>query len=638
MNTIKKILSLLTPEERRRAYLLLFMILVMALLDTIGVASIMPFMSVLGNPEVVETNRWLNLVYTKLGFTSPKDFLFFLGLIVFIALVSSIAFKALTQYALLRFTHMRNFSLSCRLFKGYLGRPYAWFLNRHSADLGKSVLSEVQQVINNVVIPFMQLLAHGAVVLFLIILLLLVDPVLALVAALVLGGAYALIYLTIRRYLSRIGSDRVLANKERFQVAQEALGGIKEVKVFGREMPFFTRFVNPSRRFAKHQATNAILGQLPRYALEILAFGGVLILALFLFRTHGDFSKVLPLLAVYAFAGYRLLPALQQVYSLLSKLRFGLPALDCLYQDIQQFKDNSRVLNQEDHPPLVPEKSITLRDITFTYPGAHVPALKNLSLDIPARTTVGIVGSTGSGKTTTVDLILGLLPPDSGRLLVDGQRITQGPRTKEQELRNKDHFSSLKSQSLNLGPSSSSPDNLKLKTYNPLMSWQRTLGYVPQHIYLADDTVAANIAFGIPSEDIDMDAVIKAAQIAELHNFVTTELSKGYETLVGERGVRLSGGQRQRIGIARALYHDPAVLIFDEATSALDNLTEKAVMRAVHNLGKEKTVIMIAHRLSTVEKCDQIFLLEHGRLVTQGTYDQLLNSSTEFQRMAAVNE
>lgn len=651
---LKKILTLLTPKERRRAYLLLCMILVMAVLDTIGVASIMPFMSVLGNPEVVESNRWLNLVYTKLGFASPKDFLFFLGLVVFVALVTSIAFKALTQWALLRFTNMRNYSLSCRMFKGYLGRPYTWFLNRHSADLGKSVLSEVQQVINGVLIPAMQLLAHGAVALFLVILLIAIDPVLAFLTTLVLGGAYALIYIVIRRYLSRTGSDRVQANKERFQVAQEALGGIKEVKVFGREASFYSRFVNPSHRFARHLANSQILAQLPRYILEMVAFGGILLIALFLFRSHGNFNKVLPILAVYAFAGYRLLPALQAVYAHLSKLRFGLPALDLLYKDILEFKSNEKQLKDQDLEPLVPEQCIELKDIHFTYPGAHQPALSRLNMHIPARSTVGLVGSTGSGKTTTVDIILGLLQPHSGQLLVDEKPIFdesrakgQGPRAKDAGLRAKGQGASSKESgpgTKNPRPSTlgscsdSSLNNLKLNTYNSQRSWQRALGYVPQHIYLADDTVAANIAFGIPPEEIDMQAVHKAAQIAELHDFVTTELSKGYDTLVGERGVRLSGGQRQRIGIARALYHDPAVLIFDEATSALDNLTEKAVMQAVHNLGKAKTVILIAHRLTTVEKCDCIYVLEHGQLIGQGTYEELLDKSQEFRRMAAGNE
>jgi ATP-binding cassette, subfamily B, bacterial PglK len=549
---------------------------------------------VLGNPQAVETNRWLNMAYTKLGFTAPKSFLFFLGLVVFTSLIASIAFKALTQWALLRFTHMRNYSLSCRLFQGYLGRPYTWFLNRHSADLGKSVLSEVQQVIVNVFIPAMQLLAHGTVALFLITLLIVVDPFLALVVALILCGAYFLIYMTIRRYLSRIGTDRVAANQERFQVAQEALGGIKEVKIFGREASFFSRFTGPARRFSRHQANSQIAAQIPRYILEMVAFGGILMIALYLFRSHDHFNRVLPLLAVYAFAGYRLMPALQNVYQQLTKLRFGLPALDVLYKDNLELQGNERPSKGPLPAPLAPRTAITLKDIYFTYPGAHAPVLKALDLHIPARSTVGLVGATGSGKTTTVDLILGLLRPEKGKLLVDATVITQ--------------------------------ENIR--------SWQQALGYVPQIIYLADDTVAANIGFGIPPRDIDMDAVIRAAKIAELHDFVTGDLQKGYDTLVGERGVRLSGGQRQRIGIARALYHDPDVLIFDEATSSLDNLTEKAVMKAVHNLGKAKTIILIAHRLTTVKDCHLIYLMEHGKLKAKGTYKELMEQDAGFRKMA----
>ncbi len=617
-----KILTLLTPQERRRGFLLLVMILIMALLDTMGVASIMPFISVLSNPDVIHTNPWLNMVYTRLDFIDPNDFLFLLGTVVFTALVASIMFKALTQWALLRFAHMREYSLSCRLFKGYLGRPYTWFLNRHSADLGKAVLSEVGLVIGNVLMPAMHILAQGTVAFFLIILLVLVDPILALVVALVLGGAYCLIYVILRKYLSRIGADRVLANKERFQVAQEALGGIKEVKIFGRESSFFSRLENPAFRFARHQANSMISAQLPRYILEIMAFGGILIIALYLFKAHGNFNRVMPILAVYTFAGYRLLPALQQIYEHVARLRFGLPAFDTLYKDILELQENEQSLHESEYQPIIPKHNIKLVKINFTYPGAHLPALKNLNLTIPARSTVGLVGSTGSGKTTTVDIILGLLQPQSGQLLIDDFPIFGSSPDNRQ----------LTSDT----PTTSPPDNTELITNNSLRSWQRALGYVPQHIYLADDTVAANIAFGIPEKEIDRKAVIRAAKTAELHKFVTSDLHNGYDTLVGERGVRLSGGQRQRIGIARAMYHDPAVLLFDEATSALDNLTEKAVMQAIHNLGKAKTIILIAHRLTTVEKCDCIYVLEHGELVGQGSYDELLNSSEEFKKMADV--
>jgi ATP-binding cassette, subfamily B, bacterial PglK len=657
---IKKILTLLTPKERRRAYLLLCMILVMAFLDVVGVASIMPFMAVLGNPGVVETNRWLAWAYQGLGFADPRTFLFFLGTVVFLALVASIGFKALTQYALLRFTHMRNHSLSCRLFQGYLGRPYAWFLDRHSADLGKSILSEVGQVINGVIIPFMQLLAHGIVALFLIALLVVVDPLLALGISVVLGGAYTVIFLTIRRYLTRIGQDRVAANKERFQVAQEALGGIKEVKVFGREQAFYSQFVKPSQRFATHQATNAVLSQLPRFVLEMIAFGGVLLVALYLLRTHGEFQKMLPVLALYAFAGYRLLPALQQLYAQVTKLRFTLPALDILYADIQEFRANALPSKGPVPAPLRVTQGITLENIIFTYPKADKPALRNLSLHIPAMSTVGLVGSTGSGKTTTVDLILGLLTPQSGQLLVDGE-VTVSPLVGESVSRLVgESVSRLVGESVNrlVGESVSrsvgesvnrlvgeSVSRLDSETVgrsdgqtvgrsDRLLRWQRTLGYVPQHIYLADDTVAANIAFGIPAKDIDMDAVIRAATVAELHGFVDKELAKGYQTLVGERGVRLSGGQRQRIGIARALYHNPQVLIMDEATSALDNVTERLVMQSIRQMKGQRTIILIAHRLTTVQECDVIFLLEQGKVVGQGTFEELERTNLAFHRMA----
>jgi ABC-type multidrug transport system fused ATPase/permease subunit len=598
MSSLRKILSLLTPSELRRSYLLLVMILIMAILDTIGVASIMPFMVVLGNPKVIETNHWLSLAYKQLNFSEPKNFLFFIGSVVFLLLVVSSIFKALTQWALLRFTNMRGYSLSCRLFFGYLGRPYTWFLNRHSADIGKAVLSEVTLVINGVLVTGMQLIAQAAVAICLFLLLVLMNPLLAVVVSLVLGGAYLIIYITIRRYLSRIGDDRVIANRQRFQVAQEALGGIKEVKVFNREQTFYRQFKDPSWRFAKHQTNNQVAAQLPRYALEIVAFGGILLLTLYLLQTTGGLGKTLPRLVVYAFAGYKLLPALQQIYMNMTKLRFNLPAVEILYNDMVEISKNEEPEPHIHAEPIIPHRSIELHKVYFTYQGAKKPALQGLELKIPVQSTVGLVGATGSGKTTTVDLILGLLRPDEGQLFVDDVAITA--------------------------------ENIR--------AWQRALGYVPQHIYLSDDTVAANIAFGIPPEKIDLKAVERAARIAELHEFVIHDLPQAYKTLIGERGVRLSGGQRQRIGIARALYSDPSVLIFDEATSALDNLTEKSVMHAIYNLGRVKTIILIAHRLTTVRKCDTIFLLEKGKLIGSGNYDELLLKEESFQKMVNSTE
>jgi ABC-type multidrug transport system fused ATPase/permease subunit len=599
LDTIRKFRALLDARERRNAVILFGMILITGVLEAVGVGSLMPFLSVLSNPEVVQENAYLAYAYQALGFTDTHSFLLFLGTGVFLVVVFGLSIKALTQYALARFTHMRNYSLSTRLLRGYLARPYSWFLNRHSADLGKTILSEVQQVITQSLIPTAQFVAQTVIALCLLGMVLVVDPLMALLAAGLLGGAYGGIYIALRAYLSRIGTDRVRANQERFQIAQEALGGIKEVKAAGLEAGYLAGFRKPAHRFARHQAGNMIAGQVPRFALEALAVGGMLAVVLVLLATRGgDLAQVLPTIGVFAFAGMRLLPALQQVYQNATKMRFGKPALDALYKDLVTTDldaESYRKLYQAyTATPLGLRQGLDLVGVSYCYPGATRPALQEVSLHIPANSTVGFVGATGAGKTTAVDVILGLLPPETGVLRVDGVDIT--------------------------------PENVA--------SWQRSLGYVPQQIFLADDTVSANIAFGVSVQEVDQTAVERAARIAELDEFVRQELPQGYATMVGERGVRLSGGQRQRIGIARALYHDPDVLILDEATSALDNVTEKSVMQAVHNLGSTKTVILIAHRLSTVQDCDQIFMLEHGHLRSQGTYAELLEQSRGFRSMA----
>jgi ABC-type branched-subunit amino acid transport system ATPase component len=330
--------------------------------------------------------------------------------------------------------------------------------------------------------------------------------------------------------------------------------------------------------------------------MEGIAFGGMLLVVLYLMGQDGGFASALPVMALYAFAGFRLLPALQQIYVSSTQLRFAGPALDALHGDLKKLGNfNLQTL------PILPMRftqSIELAHINYTYPNACKPALKDISLYIPANSTIGLVGSTGSGKTTAIDLILGLLEAQSGSLSIDGKDID----------------------------------------FNNRRQWQKSIGYVPQEIYLSDDTIASNIAFGINNKEIDMVAVERAATIANLHHFVIKDLPLGYQTNVGERGVRLSGGQRQRIGIARALYNSPQVLILDEATSALDNLTEHAVMEAVNNLNHEITIILIAHRLSTVRQCDQIFLLDTGVVSAKGTFDELISQNDQFRSMAATNQ
>nr|WP_274522593.1 ABC transporter ATP-binding protein [Halorhodospira halochloris] len=596
---LKKLLSLLSRQEKRRGALVLFMVIIMALLETIGVASVMPFLSVLGNPEVVETNDTLAWLYEAGGFQSIDTFLMALGAGAFALVVFGAAFRMVTTYAMARWANMRMHSFAERLLETYLRQPYAYFLDRHSGDLSKTILSEAQQVVSQAIKPGLEAVAYGIVMIFIIALLVAIDPVLALTVAAILGGAYGLIYLAIRGYLDRIGRDRVKANQERFQASGEALGGIKDIKLLGREHAYLSRFRGPSSRFAKHQATSQVLSQVPQYVIEAIAFGGMIALVLVLMAleggaTSGALGNILPLLGVYAFAGMRLKSAMQKVYGGIAKLRFGTAAVENLYNDLHR-REALAEIRKQPPAPLVPQQAVALENVHYTYPNAPAPALQGIDLHIPVGSSVGLVGSTGAGKTTLVDVILGLLRPTEGAITVDGEPVTD----------------------------------------TNLRAWQQALGYVPQEIFLTDASVAENIALGVPPERIDHEQVERCARMAQLHDFVVHEMPQQYETVVGERGVRLSGGQRQRIGIARALYHDPSVLVFDEATSALDNVTEKAVMEAIDALHHQKTIILIAHRLSTVRNCDQVVLLEKGQITAAGGFEELQGQSERFREMAA---
>ena len=590
MQTIKKFLYFLTTQERKSASLLLVMILFMALIDMVGVASILPFMAVLSNPDIIHSNVWLKEIFQffkTFGIKNDQEFLFALGVMIFILLVTSLMFKAITTYFQVRFVQMRQYSISKRLVEGYLNQPYAWFLSRHSADLGKTILSEVSQIVGSGISPLMELIAKSAVVIALIILLFIADPMLALVISLTFSFAYGLIFIFTRSYLDKMGEERLKCNELRFTAVSEAFGAAKEVKVGGLEQIYIKRFSEPSKTFAKNMASATVIGQLPRFALEALAFGGILIMILYLILKVGSFNSALPIISLYVFAGYRMMPALQQIYSSFTQLTFVGPSLEKLYNDSKSLE----LLNpNQDKDILSFKNKITLKNINYSYPNSSRTALKDINLDILAKTTNGLVGATGSGKTTTVDIILGLLEPQKGTLEIDG-KVIQKKNSR---------------------------------------AWQRSIGYVPQHIYLADDTVAANIAFGVSSKNINLEDVISASKIANLHEFVSNDLPEKYQTTIGERGVRLSGGQRQRIGIARALYHKPKVLILDEATSALDNQTEKAVMDAVNNINKNITIILIAHRLSTVKNCDTIFLLDKGELKDKGTFEELIKNNKNF--------
>lgn len=593
IQTYRLLWQLLSPLEKRHFLMLLVMVAFMAVFEAVGVAIILPFLQVLANPETIQSNTVLRMFWDSFNFSSVQNFITVLGLAVFAFIVFSLLFRAVSTYVLMRFCLMRAYSLGAELLQKYLYQPYVWFLTRNTSELGQTVLSEIDVVVRESLLPAVMLISHTLVAFLIIGIVFLIEPWIAFGTFAVLGGGYLLVYFLLRKRLEDIGEQRYQANRARFLVTQEATSGLKELKVMGIEDAFIKRFSNPAQNLARFQTKAQIIGKLPRFALEGLSYGGFIVLVLVLQLRHGaQITDMLPFLGLVGMAGTKLFPALQQIYQQVSLMRFSSPALKALHHNLTTLKLPKNAHNEP--AALHLENLFELREVSFRYDKEDRAILNNISLKFPKGDTIGIVGGTGAGKTTVVDLILGLLVPDSGDLVTDGTKI-------------------------NL-------ENIR--------AWQKNLGYVPQHIFLSDASVAENIAFGVEKDQIDQDAVERAARIAQLHEFVATELSDGYATFVGERGVRLSGGQRQRIGIARALYYNPEILVFDEATSALDNLTEQALIEAVHNIGRSKTVIMIAHRLSTVKECDTIFLLEAGNLAAQGTYDKLVSENESFKKMA----
>ena len=379
-----------------------------------------------------------------------------------------------------------------------------------------------------------------------------------------------------RARLARLGGRSVTDNEARFRIVQETFGALTELKLYGRAEAFAGRFDAPARAYAVATAASLLTGQMPRFVIEALAFGGVIVVVLFALAQGLDVAGILPLLGLFAFAGYRMLPAFQNIFTSVSLMRFYSPVVQVIVDE----------LADERHPaPRTGERlpfarEIRLENIGFDY-GTGRPALSGIDLTVPVNTTVGLAGRTGSGKSTLAGLLLGVLTPGTGRITVDGRELDASARP----------------------------------------AWQNRIGYVPQDVFLVDGTVAENIALGLDAPD--RAAVERAARLAGAHDFVAA-LPRGYGERVGERGARLSGGQRQRIGIARALYHDPDVIVFDEATSALDDETQGAVMRALRALAGRRTLILIAHRLSTLEGADAVHVLEAGRLVASGPPETIL--------------
>lgn len=592
--------DLLDHDERVAAIRVFAVAVLAALSSSVMVASIMPFLTVLADPAAIRETGYLADLYDRYDFTSPYDFLFALGLGSLIVIVFSIALQMLNIYLSSRFAMMRIHSLSRKLLAAYLGQPYEYFLNHNSGTMSTRVLSEAQEVVQRFILPTTEFLTSILTIIALVGLLLWVDPVVAIAAFGVLGGTYGGIFFFSRMQINRAGTVRARTNSERYRFAMESFGGIKEIKLLGRERNYVERYSAPAHEMSKALVRVQIISQTPYYTIQAVAFGGVILLCMLLISPIGltggnALATILPLLGVFAFAGQRMMPELGKMYQAITRIQATRAAIELLHTDLMEARDNPELPKQP--PPRVHlGKELRFSGVTYRYPGADQAGVTDIDLSIRAGEKIGIVGGTGAGKTTFADLVLGLLAPNQGTISADGTAITR--------------------------------DNVR--------GWQQSVGYVPQDIFLSDASIAENIALGLPPEEVDLARVEEAARAAQIHAFIDEDLPERYDTHVGERGVRLSGGQRQRIGIARALYHDAELIVFDEATSALDNMTESEVMGAIDALPGDKTVMMIAHRLSTVERCDRIIVMERGRIVGCDSWSNLMRENLAFQRIAKL--
>lgn len=567
-------------DQRRSALVLFGLTLIGMLLETLSVGLVVPAIVLMMQDDLATRYPLFQAVIERLGHPSQQTLVIGAVAALVCAYLVKNAFLAFLAWRQARFAFNAQARVSHRLFERYLQQPYIFHVENNSAQLIRNVTTEANLFASHALLPGMLLIAETFVLLGIGVLLLVVEPLGAVAVVLVIGGAAYAFYRLTRTRIARWGKARQLHEGMRMQQIQQGLGGVKDVKVSGREASFLARFDQHNIENARVGERQSSLLQMPRLWLELLAVTGLAMLVFSMIGQQRALEDIIPTLGLFAAAAFRLMPSMNRVLTSLQGLRYGLPVVDLLNRELARPAEAADAADAD--AKVTFDREVRFRGVSYRYPGAHGMALDQLSLTLRAGETVGIVGTSGSGKSTLVDVMLGLLEPADGRVEVDGTDIRSG-----------------------------------------LRNWRKLVGYVPQSIYLTDDTLRRNVAFGIPDDEIDESAVERAIAFAQLDGFVST-LPEGLDTLVGERGVRLSGGQRQRIGIARALYHNPPILVLDEATSALDVATEREVIKSIGALHGSKTIVIVAHRLSTVEHCDRLYRIEHGRVAQEGPPSQLL--------------
>lgn len=596
------LMSLFTKREKWQITILFVFSLLTSVIQSTGVFSMMPFINIVMNTASIHENAYLIWLYDWLKFSDDNRFIVFLGSIVIGLLVVSGIMSSITSWLKNRFVLNINYGLSHRLLSRYLTNPYEFFLQSNSSELGMNILGNVNSLGNNYLSNLLELVISAFMTLALITTLLLVDFKTTLVMFLFFGLTYGGLTLFVRTRLLKSGQLVNAFNKERHRTAHEALNGIKITKALNLEDYFLNRYKKAAMKYTKYQSFAKLISDIPNFAMETLVFSAIIIAIIVLIIRGYAIDSFIPTVSLFAFAGYRLMPALSKIFRSAITLYHNQPILEKVYLDMNdlsvasiQDRLDQENINERSEEAMQFDQEISLNNVDFYYKNSS-KIIDQLSLTIPRNSIVGFAGTTGAGKTTLIDIFLGLLHPFSGEFRVDGVLITE----------------------------------------SNVQSWRRLIGYVPQDIFLIDDTIMKNIAFGVSDKNIDQEMVKKVAQIAAIDDFIENHLNDGYMTRVGERGVRLSGGQRQRIGLARALYRSPSVLILDEATSALDGTTEEKVLSGIHTQSSVKTILIIAHRLNTLKVCDDIYLLESGRIIDHGNYDYLIANNPKFMKMAKV--
>ncbi|MFA7385349.1 MAG: ABC transporter ATP-binding protein [Candidatus Paceibacterota bacterium] len=591
LSFLKKLKEVLYPASGTKLFILFALMILGAFLELLGIGVIMIFVSAVADISILFDIKWLLPFLNFFNINNSRDVLVYGSVILAFTFVFKNAYLVSLRYIKARFVYNRYRNISNRLFSFYMNAPYYFHLQRNSADSIRNISIEAENLSTRVIMPIFQIIIDGAVTLAIVLMLFIIEPFITVIVLFLLLLISFLFLKAVRKYIIWHGKRAFEKRREIIQIVSEGMGGIKDILISGRKGWFIEKFRSNINDLSKASAFQQTITQSTRPVMESIAVLGMIFIAFLLLYFGRPIPSLISTLVLFAFSAYRLLPAINNLINEYMRVRHFSFIIDPIYNDLISSKEQESRQNKKEER-MVFKEEIRIENVSYTYPKSTQEALKNVSFAVKKGEAVGIIGPTGCGKTTIADIILGLLEPTKGKIEVDKKNIREN-----------------------------------------IDGWQKNIGYVPQFIYLSDDTIYNNIAFGIDKEKIDKSRLLKAAKVACLDDFVK-KLPKGLDTFIGERGIRLSGGQRQRIGIARAIYYNPEILVMDEATSSLDNITEKYVIEAIERLKEGRTVIIIAHRLTTVKNCDILYMFKEGRIVGSGTYKDLLERNSDFKLMA----